>query len=204
MSLDLTYLSLNTEIPLYSEDEVIFAGQAVQLVGNYLTERNREYTVVIPVDTKCRPINVAVLGAGDVAHSAVYVAEIVKHVLLSNAYGFYMMHNHPSGEVTPSKDDVNLTASVIDATKHMGLPLLDHIIVGKNYKGMKYYSMRGHGKMNLKPYVKPGTVHKEEQLRFSDFTFEEPLDKKFAAFTDRETLLQFLNKEEESWHGICC
>ena len=61
---------------------------------------------------------------------------IVKEAVNTNAFGVYLVHNHPSGDVIPSKSDVYSTENLIDVLRTIDVSLVDHIIVGKD----KYYS----------------------------------------------------------------
>ena len=69
---------------------------------------------------------------GTVDHVPVYPREIVKRALLLNASAIIMVHNHPSGDPTPSDADIEMTRQVVEATKVLGIVLHDHVIVGKS------------------------------------------------------------------------
>jgi DNA repair protein RadC len=79
--------------------------------------------------------------AGTVDHTPVYPREIVKRGLELSATAVIMVHNHPSGDPTPSQADIQMTKSIIDIAGPLGIAVHDHIIVGKNghasLKGMK-------------------------------------------------------------------
>jgi DNA repair protein RadC len=78
---------------------------------------------------------------GTVDHTPVYPREIVKRALELSATAVIMVHNHPSGDPTPSQADIQMTRSIIDIAGPRGIAVHDHIIVGKNghasLKGMK-------------------------------------------------------------------
>ena len=79
--------------------------------------------------------------SGTVDHTPVYPREVVKRALELSATAIIMVHNHPSGDPTPSKADIQMTRSVIDIAGPLGIAIHDHIIVGKNghasFKGLK-------------------------------------------------------------------
>jgi DNA repair protein RadC len=78
---------------------------------------------------------------GTVDHTPVYPREVIKRALELSATAIIMVHNHPSGDPTPSQADIQMTRSIIDIATPLGLAVHDHIIVGKNghasMKGLK-------------------------------------------------------------------
>ncbi|MEL7252613.1 MAG: DNA repair protein RadC [Pseudomonadota bacterium] len=71
---------------------------------------------------------------GTVDHVPVYPREIVKRALLLNASALIMVHNHPSGDPTPSKADIDMTRQVVAAADALGIVLHDHVIIGKSHE----------------------------------------------------------------------
>ena len=78
---------------------------------------------------------------GTVDHTPVYPREVVKRALELSATALILVHNHPSGDPTPSSADIQMTKQVVDIAKPLGIAVHDHIIVGKNghvsLKGLK-------------------------------------------------------------------
>ena len=78
---------------------------------------------------------------GTVDHTPVYPREVVKRALELSATAIIMVHNHPSGDPTPSTADIQMTKAIVDIAKPLGISVHDHIIVGKNghasLKGLK-------------------------------------------------------------------
>jgi DNA repair protein RadC len=78
---------------------------------------------------------------GTVDHTPVYPREVVKRALELSATALILVHNHPSGDPTPSRADIQMTQSIIDVAKPLGIAVHDHIIVGKeghaSFKGLK-------------------------------------------------------------------
>jgi DNA repair protein RadC len=78
---------------------------------------------------------------GTVDHTPVYPREVVKRALELSATAIILVHNHPSGDPTPSRADIQMTQAIIDVAKPLGISVHDHIIVGKeghaSFKGLK-------------------------------------------------------------------
>ena len=81
------------------------------------------------------------LGAGTVDHTPVYPREVVKRALELSATAVILVHNHPSGDPTPSRADIQMTQQIISVAQPLGISVHDHIIVGKeghaSLKGLK-------------------------------------------------------------------
>ena len=119
-------------------DATIFARSLME-------DLDREYTMVVNLNNKLKPINYNIISIGDLTTAQVSLTNVFKSSILSNAYGFMFFHNHPSGEATPSEADMEMTKQMIEAGKLMNIPLFDHIIiVGKNrdYLSQSYFSFR--------------------------------------------------------------
>jgi DNA repair protein RadC len=78
---------------------------------------------------------------GTVDHTPVYPREVVKRALELNASALIMVHNHPSGDVTPSRADIEMTKQVREAAKAVGIALHDHLVIGRG----KHSSFRSLG-----------------------------------------------------------
>lgn len=73
---------------------------------------------------------------GTINRSTVHPREIFKNAYLNSASGIICIHNHPSGDITPSREDIILTNNLVELGQISGIPVLDHIIMGDN----TYYS----------------------------------------------------------------
>ena len=80
---------------------------------------------------------------GTVNYSLVHPRDIFKEAYLLNATGIICVHNHPSGEVKPSKEDISLTNRLKEIGLLLGIKVIDHIIIGDD----RYYSFLENGKM---------------------------------------------------------
>jgi DNA repair protein RadC len=101
----------------------------------------REELHALLLDTKVCVIAQVRLYAGNVSSALVRVGELFTEAIRCNAAGIVLVHNHPSGDATPSPDDLHLTAEAIAAGRLLDVPLLDHLIVG----GSAWVSLREHG-----------------------------------------------------------
>ncbi len=97
------------------------------LMAREKTEQMR----VLFLDTARRLVVDEVLGRGTVDHAPVYPREIVRRALALRAGSFVLVHNHPSGEVMPSLEDISMTGQIVAAARIVGLQVADHLIVGK-------------------------------------------------------------------------
>ena len=70
--------------------------------------------------------------SGTVDHTPVYPREVVKRALELSATAIILVHNHPSGDPTPSRADISMTKTLVDIAKPLGIAVHDHIIVGKS------------------------------------------------------------------------
>lgn len=103
----------------------------------HIHEEPEEYMYMICMNTKNRIIGVFEISHGNVNSSIVGVREIFQKALLANAVSIILMHNHPSGDPTPSREDINATKRIVEAGKLIGIEVLDHIIVGERYSSLK-------------------------------------------------------------------
>lgn len=92
-----------------------------------------EKVMCVFVDSKNQIIKKEFVSEGSLNFSIIEPRKIIKLALIYNAYGFFLIHNHPSGDTTPSLEDINLTKKIKEITKKLDLYFLDHIIVGNNY-----------------------------------------------------------------------
>ncbi len=92
------------------------------------------------LNTKMQLIGEEILQRGTINHVAIHPREIVKHALQQGATSVIMVHNHPSGDATPSKADIELTRQINVALRAIEINMLDHIIVSKNM----VYSLKAH------------------------------------------------------------
>ena len=92
----------------------------------------REQFRILFLDKKNQLIADEVQGHGTVDHTPVYVREVVKRALELSATAIILVHNHPSGDPTPSRADIDMTKQIIEASRPLGVTVHDHVIVGRN------------------------------------------------------------------------
>ncbi|NDF13141.1 MAG: JAB domain-containing protein [Proteobacteria bacterium] len=93
------------------------------------------------LDTKNQLIADELQQEGTIDHTPVYPREVVKRALELSASALILVHNHPSGDVSPSKADIEMTRKIKEAAAVMGVRLHDHLVIG----GAKHYSFASHG-----------------------------------------------------------
>ena len=91
-----------------------------------------EVFAVVLLDAQHRVLDVVELFRGTLSQTSVYPREVVKLALEANAAAVILVHNHPSGDPTPSRADIDMTRKIIDVAKPLGIEVHDHIIVGKD------------------------------------------------------------------------
>ena len=128
--LEVVSVRLVKDAPIYSKQPITKPEEAVALVGEYLSEMDRERMCVLNLKTDGTPINCSFVSVGCLSNTLAHPRELFKGSILSNASQMIMLHNHPSGNIHPSKDDILLTNRFISVCDLMGIPLVDHVIVG--------------------------------------------------------------------------
>ncbi len=109
----------------------------------YLTlrDKKREIFQVVFLDAQNRIITIETLSEGTLTASSVYSREVVNAALRHHAAGLFLVHNHPSGEPRPSREDRLITRQLIHACRVMGITVHEHLIIGDN----TYFSFADHG-----------------------------------------------------------
>jgi DNA repair protein RadC len=102
---------------------------------------DKEQFRILFLDKRNQLIADEVQQTGTIDHTPVYPREVVKRALELSATAVILVHNHPSGDPTPSRADIQMTQSIIDVAKPLGISVHDHIIVGKeghaSFKGLR-------------------------------------------------------------------
>ena len=101
----------------------------------------REELRVVVLDSKNHVLRVATIYQGNVSSSLVRVGELFRDAVRLNAASLILVHNHPSGDPTPSPDDLHLTAEALAAGRLLDIDLLDHLVIGHD----AYVSLRDRG-----------------------------------------------------------
>ncbi len=147
--------------PLISDETVDSPRAAARLISNLLKDYDREAVVVVNFNNRLKPINMNLVSLGSVNSSVADIREIMKSAILSNATNVMLFHNHPSGFLEPSKEDIQLTSRLQDSCKALGIPLLDHIIVAP--PGERFFSFRENQVMQV--------PERKQEQSMDDFTW---------------------------------
>jgi DNA repair protein RadC len=106
-----------------------------------LAALDREYFLLITLDSKNRAIGYHTISIGSLSTSIVHVREAWKPALLDSAAAVIFFHNHPSGDPAPSREDRDCTSRLVEASKILGIRILDHIVFGE----LDYFSFADAG-----------------------------------------------------------
>ena len=114
-------------------------------ISNFFTPRLRyetkEQFVLALLGARNKLIVSPTISIGTLTASFVHPREIFTEALKYPCAAIVLIHNHPSGDPTPSKEDINVTRKLVSCGKTMEIPVVDHVIIGDN----TYYSMKEHG-----------------------------------------------------------
>jgi len=141
--LEVVSVRLVKDAPIFSEHRIISPQDAVDVIGKQLCEMDREVLCIINLKSDGTPINCHFASIGDINQTLANPREMFKTSILSNAANIILLHCHPSGSLWPSREDTILTDKMIKLCGLMGIPLLDHIIVGGN--NSEYFSFKEKG-----------------------------------------------------------
>ncbi len=119
------------------------ATDAVALVMEDLRYREQECIAVILLDVRNQVIRVPIISIGTLTGSPAHPREIFREAITHNAHTIIVVHNHPSGDPSPSPEDLALTSRLVKAGEVNGIAVNDHIIIG----GGRYVSLKAAGKM---------------------------------------------------------
>ncbi len=131
---------LRTETP-DERPAVHSPADAAAMVEYEMSGLTKENLWVINLDTRNRLINIEKVYIGSLNASMVRVGELFKAAIQRNAAAVLIVHNHPSGDPTPSPEDVGLTRAVVQAGKLLDVEVLDHLVIGQG----KWVSMKERG-----------------------------------------------------------
>ena len=115
---------------LYQTRTISSPKDAYEMIKEQLEGLDREQFIIACLNTKNEPTNITVVSVGSLNKAIVHPREVFKTAILSNAASIMAFHNHPSGETTPSQQDIQLTKRLYEAGELLGIKLLDHLIIG--------------------------------------------------------------------------
>lgn len=100
---------------------------------SFLRHETKEYFLTLHLDGKNRIVAIEIVSIGSLNQSIVHPREVFKTALLSSAAAIVLIHNHPSGDPTSSREDREITRRLKEAGELLGIRILDHIIIGETY-----------------------------------------------------------------------
>jgi len=103
---------------------------SVTIFRDYIGNPDREHVVCLAVNTKNQPVGIHTVSIGSLNSSIIAIREVFKAAVMSNAAAIILCHNHPSGDPTPSAEDVAITRKIREAGVLLDIELLDHIVLG--------------------------------------------------------------------------
>ena len=122
------------------KDNIDIKLNSSKLIYNYIKDKlkykKQEYFYVLYLDSKKYLIDEKLLFIGTLDKSNVHPREIFKYAYLNSSKSIVLIHNHPSGDALPSKEDILFTNNILEISKIMGITVIDHLIIGNN----NYYS----------------------------------------------------------------
>jgi DNA repair protein RadC len=111
------------------------------LVGSLLRDADREYFLCILLNTKHDVLGVVPISMGDLSSTLVHPREVFKAAILANTADIILCHNHPSGDSTPSIEDIEVSHRLAQAGEILGINVIDHVIIGNG----RFTSLKEHG-----------------------------------------------------------
>ncbi|CCO07676.1 RadC family protein [Desulforamulus hydrothermalis] len=111
------------------------------LVMEDLRNKDREYFQALLLNTKNQVLARETISIGTLSSSVVHPRELFKVAIRRSAASLILLHNHPSGDPTPSREDIALTKRLVEAGQILGIDVLDHIVIGDN----RFASMKSQG-----------------------------------------------------------
>jgi DNA repair protein RadC len=117
------------------------------LLRHYLADVDREHFVVVLLNRKNQVIGVNTVAVGSLTAAVVHPREVLKPAVLANAAAIILVHNHPSGDPSPSTEDQQLTTRLVQAGRILGITVLDHVIIGDGTE--RFYSFADAGRLSV-------------------------------------------------------
>jgi DNA repair protein RadC len=146
----LQFVSENTPSSAYATQEIksdnhpkiSLPSDTVTFFGGFFDRKKQEYFCVLNLDGSNQVISARIITIGLLNHTLVHPREVFRDAILDSAASIIAVHNHPSGSVEPSNQDLSITKQIKDAGDIIGIKLLDHIILTPHGG---YSSMRERG-----------------------------------------------------------
>ena len=120
-----------------------------QAVAPRIAHERKEHVLVILLDAKLRGIRTIELSVGNANTALCEPRDVLHHVLINRATAFVLIHNHPSGDPSPSRQDIVLTRNIAEASELLHIRFVDHMIIGRPSTDciQPYYSFSADGRI---------------------------------------------------------
>jgi len=118
----------------------------IRLAKSVISDWHKEHFIGIYVSRRGKPIKTELISLGTLTSGLVHPRETFKPAFTKSAYGVILLHNHPSGDPSPSKDDKEITKQLIKAGRILGIRVIDHIIF---MNGGWFYSFRDQSRIKF-------------------------------------------------------
>lgn len=135
-------LALKVTEPTEPNPRISSPEDAVEIVRPLLAHREQEYLVVVLLSTRNEVLDIVEIVHGSANSAQIRVAEVFRPAIRRNAVAIIVAHNHPSGDPSPSPDDVAITKAIVETGKTLDIEVLDHVIVGQ---GSRFVSLKKRG-----------------------------------------------------------
>ena len=133
-------LTVNDQNAQYQDAHLSSSREVIKLF-DFLSRETKEHFWCVHLDSKNKMLCLDQVSTGSLNASIVHPREVFKSVLLSSAAAVLLVHNHPSGDPAPSREDIELTTRLKEASELLGIRLLDHVIIGEGW----HYSFADQG-----------------------------------------------------------
>ena len=130
----------------FEQCQLINSQQSQPLIKKLIESQgqpDREQFCVILLNSKNEIIGLNIVSTGNLSSAPVHPREVLKPAILSNASALILSHNHPSGDMSPSPEDIAITARIVQASKIMGIQVHEHLVISMDDDS--YYSFADNG-----------------------------------------------------------
>ena len=199
-------LRLSEAGSIYSSKEITSHVRAAEVMADVLAQMDREYVCVVNLDIKNRPINFNIVSIGDIETAIAPPQNIFKSAILSNSARIMLMHSHPSGDLSPSMEDMSLTKRVYQIGTMMNIPLVDHVIVaggtGKTYSLLENHPELFRMSEAVTQEVLRGTVQEEKAVYGAQRSRQAASVRKDGPDGTHQHNLQYKTKEDRQKEAL--
>lgn len=143
--LNIVNIRLVKEKNVFPDRKIGGINDVVEVMKSFLSDFDREVFCIVNLKTDGSVINMNIVSQGTLNSSIVSPREVFKSSILSNSASIIAFHNHPSGNVRPSREDYDTTKRLVECGEMLDIPLVDHVVVSAG--GERIYSFLEHGEL---------------------------------------------------------